>query len=472
MRKSSHHRPAVAAALLGLGLAALSGCSPADLVGEGQLPPGSEDPSTVKNHDGALRAYRSAVVAARQASLGQNQPMAVISGLIADELNQSSAFIDYVLLPDLRVMPEYTDPATEDLHYGSYASYVATYGLIQGSRSKSQVAIWLLDNYAPTEPRALSGQVMAYEGYDEIYLADLFCSGVPLSTVEPEGYTLKPGSSTQQIYEHAIEIFDSAMGRSQDSLRLYYFAALGKGRALLDLGRYDEAAAAVANVPDGYQYLEAFDGTLTGQNGEQSKSGANWVWLLYQDGFSGGPGVLDGEGGNGIVWSTDPRTYLQYSGVDYSSNPLFLPAALDLQGGSPIALTDWREARLIEAEAALHNNQVGTWLDKMNALRASATFPPDSAGNTPTLDPLSDPGTLDSRVDLLFSERAHWFFMTGRRLGDLRRLIRDYGRDPSSIFPTGIHRSGRSYGSDVNAPVPAAERRYNHLYNGCQGRGA
>lgn len=472
MKHSSRHWQAVGAALLALVLAVVTGCSPADLVGEGQLPPGSEDPSTVKNHDGAMRAYRSAVVAARQSSLAGYQPMAVTSGLIADELNQASTFIDYILLPDLRVMPEYTDPAVEDLHYGSYASYVATYIAIQGARSKEQTAVWLLDNYAQTEPKALSGQVMAYEGYEDIYLADLFCSGVPLSTVEPEGYTLKPGSSTQQIYERAIEIFDSAMGRSQDSLRIQYFAAIGKGRALLDLGRYDEAAAAVASVPDGYQYIEPFDPTLTGQNGEQSKSGANWVWSLYSDGFSGGPGVLDAEGGNGMVWSTDPRTYLQFSGFDYSSNPLYLPAALDLQGGTPIALTDWREARLIEAEAALHNNQIATYLDKMNALRASATFPADTAGNVPTLDPLTDPGSLDARVDLLFSERAHWFFMTGRRLGDLRRLIRNYGRDPSSIFPIGIHRSGRSYGSDVNAPVPAAERRYNHLYNGCQGRGA
>jgi tetratricopeptide (TPR) repeat protein len=472
MAYRSNLRMVLAAGTLVTFLASLTSCSPADLVGEGQLPPGSEDPSTVKNHDGALRAYRAAVSAARSASLGQDQPMAVTSGLIADELTQASTFIDYILLPDLRVLPEYTDPAVEDIHYGSYASYEATYIQLQGSRSKSQVAVWLLDNYAPTEPKALSGQVMAYEGFDDIFLADLYCSGVPLSTVEPEGYTLKPGSSTQQIYERAIQLFDSAMARSQDSSRIYNMAALGKGRALLDLGRYDEAAQAVAGVPDGYQYLEVFDGTLTGQNGEQSKNGANWTWLLYRDGSSGGPGVGDAEGANGLVWSTDPRTYLQFSGYDYSSNPLFLPAALDLQGGTPIALTDWREARLIEAEAALHNNQIGTYLNKMNALRASATFPADTAGNIPTLDPLTDPGTLDGRVDLLMSERAHWFFMTGRRLGDLRRLIRNYGRDPSSIFPIGIHASGRSYGSDVNAPVPAAERRYNHLFTGCQGRGA
>ena len=45
------------------------------------------------------------------------------------------------------------------------------------------------------------------------------------------------------------------------------------------------------------------------------------------------------------------------------------------------------------------------------------------------LDPLPTPGNRDAAVDQLFSERAFWLFATGHRLGDMRRLIRQYGRE-------------------------------------------
>ena len=52
------------------------------------------------------------------------------------------------------------------------------------------------------------------------------------------------------------------------------------------------------------------------------------------------------------------------------------------------------------------------------------------------LAPLTDPGTKDARVNLLFRERAFWFWLTAHRLGDLRRLVRQYGRGAETVFPT------------------------------------
>ena len=43
-------------------------------------------------------------------------------------------------------------------------------------------------------------------------------------------------------------------------------------------------------------------------------------------------------------------------------------------------------------------------------------------------------------------------------MSDLRRLIRQYGRDTETVFPTGIHFKGTPYGSDVNFPVPFDEQ--------------
>ena len=70
---------------------------------------------------------------------------------------------------------------------------------------------------------------------------------------------------------------------------------------------------------------------------------------------------------------------------------------------------------------------------------------------------------------------AHWQFGRGNRLGDLRRLIRQYGRaaDGSDTFPIGkFHKAGgASYGVDVNLPVTDNEKQ-NPNFTGCTDRKA
>jgi hypothetical protein len=48
-------------------------------------------------------------------------------------------------------------------------------------------------------------------------------------------------------------------------------------------------------------------------------------------------------------------------------------------------------------------------------------------------------------------------FLTGHRLGDMRRLIKHYGRNSETVFPTGAYFKGGTYGVDVNFPVPFQE---------------
>ncbi len=103
-----------------------------------------------------------------------------------------------------------------------------------------------------------------------------------------------------------------------------------------------------------------------------------------------------------------------------------------------IPLTTGIEARLIEAENALKGGQIAQWGADLRALRA------DTA-NTHVVFPPADSLPADSaenaspaaQVDLIFRERAFWLYGTGSRLGDMRRLIRQYGRDQSTVFPTG-----------------------------------
>ena len=71
--------------------------------------------------------------------------------------------------------------------------------------------------------------------------------------------------------------------------------------------------------------------------------------------------------------------------------------------------------------------------------------------------------TLAGQQDLLFRERALALFLTGHRVGDLRRLTYQYGRATESVWPTGPYqdanpdKQGTNYGPDVNLPIPQEE---------------
>ena len=98
----------------------------------------------------------------------------------------------------------------------------------------------------------------------------------------------------------------------------------------------------------------------------------------------------------------------------------------------------------------------------LNALRS------DAANNGGfSLAALADPGTQAGREDLLFRERAFWLFATGHRLGDLRRLVRQYGRGVDAVYPNGTYvKTGTVYGNNTELPVPFDERN-NPNYTGC-----
>ena len=55
-------------------------------------------------------------------------------------------------------------------------------------------------------------------------------------------------------------------------------------------------------------------------------------------------------------------------------------------------------------------------------------------------------------------ERAFWFYLTAHRLGDLRRLVNQYGRAKESVYPTGAyHKQGLTRGTQATLIVPHQE---------------
>jgi len=294
-------------------------------------------------------------------------------------------------------------------------------GRLDGVVTATSLAIPSVRQYTPSPLKGdFLAQLFAYRGWALTQMGEDVCPGFPITDVTVNQVLVysKPYTN-DSAFVLAITQLDSAIAEAQDSTQYATFAKILKGRALLDLGRYDEAAQAVAGISDSF--------VLT-----TDPSYSNYLFNV-DDGndpdwpFYGYP-IGDREGGTGLPYLSEqdtiriPRRYVRQG---FNDTTIAEYAETKYSQTTPTVVASGTEARLIEAEAALHNNDPN-WLTILNALR------------TPVgLSPLTDPGSPDTRVDLLYHERAYWMWLTGRRLGDLRRLIRNYGRDATVLFPSG-----------------------------------
>jgi hypothetical protein len=137
----------------------------------------------------------------------------------------------------------------------------------------------------------------------------------------------------------------------------------------------------------------------------------------------------------------------------------------------PTPILSGIDARMIEAEAKLKAGDVAGMMAILNALRAA----PQNLGaiSTPVMTALTAPATQADAITLFFRDKAFWTYARGQRLGDLRRLIRLYGKaaDGSDTFPSGPFFKGGTYGGDVNFPVTVDEQN-NPQFTGCTDRKA
>jgi hypothetical protein len=325
----------------------------------------------------------------------------------------------------------------------------------------AQLARQSLSTYAPDVPNA-SAHAGALEGMTEVLAAELYCSGIPLSRVPFDGeFEYAAGSTTDEVFTHAVARFDSSLAVA-DSADVIALARVGKGRALLGLGQFADAAQAVASVPTDFVYAAQHAAASTTQG---NLLGRNTNVVV----------VPERKGGKGMPWITaaDPRVVTLNMGLGASQRKY-------QDGNAPTPVATGIEARLIEAEAALAADET-SWLTILNALRTTSTActvlttpcsAPAGTGGVAGLPLLVDPGSDTARVSLLFRERAFWLYATGHRSGDLRRLVRHYGRIADDVYPSGLFTSpwltgNVLFGNDVVLPGSITERRNNPRYAGC-----
>lgn len=315
--------------------------------------------------------------------------------------------------------------------------------------TRAAVAIPAVRSYSPDSVRGdFLAELFAFRGYAMLQMAEDLCPGFPINDIRDNLPVYSQPYTTDSAIAYAVTQLDSALANGRDSVQILDLARVAKGRALLDLGQYDAAAAVVAAVSTDFMYLTNPD------YGNQLFPNGLGTW------GSSGYAVGDDEGGTGLpfVSAHDPRVPTVFKQVRFHDPTDSLYEEQKYTSTrAPIVVASGIEARLIEAEAALHSGDP-SWLSTLNALRA-----------TVGLGDLVDPGDASARVDLLYRERAFWLYLTGRRLGDLRRLMRNYGRTAESVFPTGAYPLGGVYGTATAIPfVEANEGQFNpNITVGC-----
>lgn len=358
----------------------------------------------------------------------------VLGGDMADEF-QHSGFIPSTVEFDQRLVAA-NNGSLEEIWFQLHRARVA-----------AEEATRALETFG-LDPDADPGipEMLSYAGFTYVLFGEDFCSGVNYSELQSGVVVPGPQDSTLSTLQRAIARFDSALAWPSAGIdpNVQYLAQVGKARALLNLGQYAAAAAAVAGVPTDFQYVTEHDGAPLAL--------ANAVFIYGVSGASGGSiSVADTEGTNGLPFRTaiDPRVpFLDtgHTGLDQTTPQFDILKYPDI--ATSVVLADGIEARLIEAEALLQATNLQAMTDTLNSLRA--TF-------QPSLPLLTLPGTQAAGEDLLFSERAFWLYATGHRLGDLRRLVTQYGRTVSTVYPVGAYLRGGSYGTRVAFPVPSSE---------------
>jgi hypothetical protein len=468
--------PRMAAVVGALGL--LTACNPDSLV-HVEPPDSIVQPGAVTTPAGAMQLYYTAVQSFNNAFDGGTRlNFVVASGLLTDEAMDWGQPTNN---PLMLATQGFDIRSNNAVGFTGTSATTATamanlYTTLHQPRTQALQARQGLQLYAPDSPPALRARLYALEGYTIIMLAELYCNGIPLTQVPLVGSSVPTaGFTTEEMFQHAITLFDSAIVIGTDSASYLNLAKVGKGRALLDLGQFADAAAAVHDVPTEFVYATEHNVSIY--------NGTNVIGNAPQD-----LQVRDHEGTNGLVWSTDPRTPVGTNPAVTGTLPIPVKysANLDPTVASPLTPThvaDGLEARLIEAEADLANGG-SNWLTILNTLRAtcfgSAACAPMPGLPAAAMPALTDPGSADTRLTLLMQERAYWLYLTGHREGDLRRLAHLYHRDPDSLWPVGVYSNpavppfvpagrfnGLTYGNDYVAQPSGNETMNNPLYHGC-----
>ncbi|HSH46436.1 MAG TPA: RagB/SusD family nutrient uptake outer membrane protein, partial [Longimicrobiales bacterium] len=349
------------------------------------------------------------------------------TGLVGDELDDGSlseSFWDF-------------DRRTLSAARGQYAAFECgsilpgNYMALSAARFQADNVLALLDGWSAEEVpnrTALMAEAAAYAGYSLVLLGEVMCSAA-LDT--------GPELTRPELWEAALDRFDraAAAAESAGDTEIQNLVRVGQARALLNLGRLQEAGDLAALVPEGFNVVATFsDASARRQNRLYTAMYRNPVATVsatYRD--------LDFEG------VADPRVVVVDAGISANDGdvPLFQPAKYG-DVSSPITVASWEEAQLILAESLLAEGDASGAADILSGLHTRAGLPAYGGGTAAEVEAH------------LVEERRRELFLEGQRLNDMIRLDLELVPAPGEPF----HRGGL-YGDQLCFPLPDQERNNN-----------
>ena len=410
-------------------------------------------PEFTASQAAALALYTGALGRLRNSLNGGNNNQETIwnfAGLMTDEFKSGDTFSQ-------------RNDADQRVTQSSDGVMASTYNAVQQSRGRARDAINSLKLYAPTETAKIAEMYLEM-GFMELTLGQDFCNGVPLGETVGGIPQYTAPLTNAQVFTTAIARFDTALtvlGSDQGAAATFVRNATltAKGRAQVDLGQFAAAAITVGAVPTSYQYLITY--SIPTQSNEW------WQMSTSTKRYTVGDSVdVTGLVKNSIPFASlkDPRVKATANGTKSFDNATPFVEFQNYAREDATPLINGTDARLIEAEARLQASDLAGMTTILNALRTS---PPKIGNYQPVaLAALSTPASQAAGADLFFREKALWQFGRGERLGDLRRLVRQYGRTQDNVFPTGAFHKNGTYGTNVAFPVPDVELS-NPNFHGC-----
>lgn len=316
--------------------------------------------------------------------------------------------------------------------------------------------------YASVKDNLEEGFALAnlYGGYLRAMMAEAYCSVV----LEPKGEPVTPAAAMEAALARLQQT--QSVATQYGLTDIATAARVGQARALMYLGRYSEAAAAAASVPEDFVFMAEYSDNQSSQYNvvHAYTWGVNPFVLRWT--------VGDGTAGNrhnelwpyfqewidqGLLVDDPPG----YEAVEIGIG-VALQLAYDAPGRSIPVATGW-EAQMDIAEAELRSGQVAQAQARVNGLLANPALNPLKAMNPDlplgAFTPVSFTGTLATDLPQMARARASGLWLNTDRQATLRRYYQNDGID---LYPTGTQ------GSDVSFPIPQQEIDNNpHVSGGC-----
>lgn len=300
------------------------------------------------------------------------------------------------------------------------------YTPISTARFQADQALRLLDGWSDTDVpgrATLIARSAAYAGYSYIMMGEMFCSAA---------FDLGPELQPAAVFALAEARFTRTIDTPGVPTDVKNMALVGRARARLNLGKKAEAAADAAQVPDNFVF-----------NARTNAAAGRAENRLFRFNNTNGTVTVDSQFRNQTINGVpDPRVPVVDAGRGASMPTVRLWTQQKYKSlTDPLPIATWREARLIQAEAAGGQTAVGI----INQLRARHSLPPFASAVE---------AVIQAQVQ---EERRRELFVEGHRLYDTIRFNVPLKPAPGATFPNG----GGTYGQNKCLPLPDVERLNN-----------